>query len=145
MQSDKCLINMYISMWKLWIKNIYICLRKNKLLKKKVHWNIGLGYECVYLFISCLCNFMIVCSWFDKCTDRTDRLICIKFHGNICMIVRSPNPEDFISVQSLRTELVKFAKYTRGRHKPVQYTKKDICWAFASWLYVIKSIITLVL
>ena len=86
----------------------------------------------IYLFISCLCTFMIVCSWFDKCTDRTDRLICIKFHGNVCMIVRSPNPEDFISVQSLRTELVKFAKYTRGRHKPVQYTKKDICWAFAS-------------
>jgi len=61
MQSDKCLINMYISMWKLWIKNIYICLRKNKLLKKKVHWNIGLGYECVYLFIYLFHVFVV--SW----------------------------------------------------------------------------------
>jgi hypothetical protein len=51
LQSDNCVINMYIYMWKLWIKNIYVPKKEINKKIKKVHWNIGLGYECVYLFI----------------------------------------------------------------------------------------------
>lgn len=73
MQSDNCMINMYISMWKLWIKNIYMPKKKINYFKKKyteiLAWAMNVF---IYLFHVFVVSWLCAVGLINVQTEQTD-------------------------------------------------------------------------